>query len=71
MHGALLVRMDDDRTPTQCQGSGSFWMEIKQSDTAMISVVLTYWAQQKTAFTLYIDTWSSGYCAIGQADPVN
>lgn len=71
VHGALLIRMDDDRVPTQCQPSGSFWMRIDQSDTAMISTVLMYWGQGKTSFTIYIDSWAGGYCAIGQADPIN
>lgn len=71
VHGALLIRMDDDRVPTQCQPSGSFWMRIDQIDTAMISTVLMYWGQGKTAFTMYIDSWTGGYCTIGQADPIN
>ena len=71
VHGALLIRMDDDRVPTQCQPSGSFWMKIDQSDTAMISTVLMYWGQGKTGFTMYIDNWTGGYCTIGQADPIN
>lgn len=70
VHGALLVRMDDNRVPTQCAGSNSPWMKIDQSETAMTSVVLSYWLQSKRGFTLYIDTWSSGYCTIGQADPI-
>lgn len=71
IHGALLVRMDDDRVPIQCQAAGSSWLKIDQTDTAMVSTVLTYWAQGKTAFTIYIDSWSSGYCSVAQADPAN
>jgi hypothetical protein len=70
VHGALLVKMDDNRVPTQCAGSGSAWMKIDQTDTAMTSLVLSYWLQGKRGFTLYIDTWTNGYCSIGQADPV-
>lgn len=70
VHGALLVKMDDNRVPTQCAGSGSAWMKIDQAETAMTSVVLSYWLQGKKGFTLYIDTWTSGYCTIGQADPI-
>ena len=71
IHGALLVRMDDDRVPVQCKSSGSYWMKIDQSDSAMVSTFLTYWSQGKTSFTIYIDNWNSGYCSISQVDPLN
>lgn len=70
IRGGILVRMDDDQVPSQCRGSGSAWMKIDQADTAMVSLMLTYWAQGKKEFTLYIESWSSGYCQIGQADPM-
>ncbi len=71
VHGALMVRMDDDRVPTQCAGSGSAWMRVDQSDTAMVSVILSYWMQGKKKFAIYVDTWISGYCSIEQADPLD
>lgn len=71
VRGALMVRIDDDKVPTLCNGSGSFWMRVDQSETAMVSVILSYWMQGKRRFTLYTDGWTSGYCPIGQADPEN
>ena len=69
IHGGLLVRMDGDKVPTDCANSASSWMKISETDTAMTSLILSYWLQGKTRFTLYIDNWSSGYCTIAQADP--
>lgn len=69
IRGALLIRMDDDRVPQTCQGSGTSWMRIDQADTAMVSLMLTYWAQGKRSFVIYVDPWQSGYCAVNQADP--
>lgn len=71
IRGALLVRMDDDKVPQICQASGTAWMKIDQADTAMVSLMLTYWAQGKRSFTIYVDAWQSGYCSINQADPVS
>lgn len=69
VRGALMVRIDDDKVPTVCSSSGSSWMKIEQTETAMTSVVLSYWLQGKKRFTFYSDGLSSGYCSINQADP--
>lgn len=69
VRGALMVRIDDDKVPTVCASSSSSWMRIDQSDTAMTSLVLSYWLQSKRGFTFYSDGLSSGYCSINQADP--
>lgn len=69
VRGALMVRIDDDKVPTVCSPSGSSWMRIEQTETAMTSVVLSYWLQGKRRFTFYSDGLSSGYCSINQADP--
>jgi hypothetical protein len=67
--GGLLIRMDDNLTPTNCVGTPIGWMQISATDTAMISTFLTYWASGKRSFTIYTNPWTSGYCAIGQLDP--
>jgi hypothetical protein len=69
VRGALMVRIDDDKVPTVCSSAGSSWMRIEQTETAMTSVILSYWLQGKKRFTFYSDGLSSGYCSINQADP--
>lgn len=70
--GGLLIRMDDNRVPTSC-GIGQGWMKIDQSDTAMISLVLSYWLQAKKSFSIYVasGTTPDGFCSVQQSDPAS
>lgn len=69
--GALLVRFADNKVPSNCGGAGFGWLRIDQTDTAMISLTLTYWTQRMRRFTVYTTGSSSGYCDVGQMDPAN
>ncbi|MEY8213228.1 MAG: hypothetical protein RPR97_01955 [Colwellia sp.] len=62
----ILISIEGE-VPQNCT-SGNSWMEIKQEDTAMISMALTAWALGKTA-TIYTDSTASGFCRINQFDP--
>lgn len=67
----LMMRMEDSRVPTLCGASSYGWMLVPQSNSAMISVFLTYWASGKKNFTIYIDQTAGSACIVDQIDPVD
>jgi hypothetical protein len=71
MPAGLLIRMDDNGMPTLCGTSAPGWMLVPQSNTAMISVFLSYWTTGKKQFTIYADPVAGGFCTVGQVDPVD
>jgi len=67
----LMIRMDDNRVPTNCGTSSYGWMLVPQANSTMISVFLTYWAAGKKNFTIYADPVANSYCTVGQIDPID
>ena len=63
----LLVRIGANEVPRNCT-SGAVWMEIKQANTAMISLTLTAWTLGKNV-DVYVSPATNGYCQVWQLDP--
>jgi len=63
----VLVRIDANETPQNCTSS-QVWMEIKQENTAMISLTITAWTLGRNV-TVYTTPRAEGYCQVIQVDP--
>jgi len=63
----LLLRIEANEVPESCT-SGQAWMEIKQTDTTLISMTLTAWTLGRSV-DVYTSPASSGYCQVWQLDP--
>ncbi|HHF3406492.1 TPA: hypothetical protein ACPKAL_005116 [Vibrio alginolyticus] len=65
--------MMDSEIPDNCESSPSGWMLIRQENTAMISVVLVVWAENKKSGTVYTSGKSNGvgFCIVNQFDPID
>ena len=65
-----LLIMLDTGVPENCEGASYNWIQVKQENTAMISVVLMLWTTDKKTVTVYTDPrGTSGYCVANQIDP--
>lgn len=65
-----LMIMLDSGIPTNCQGTPSNWMLIKEENKTMISMALAMWASGKKGLTVYTTTVNPGsYCELIQLDP--
>jgi len=63
----LLVRIGSNEVPKNCT-SGNVWMEIKQEDTAMMSMTLTAWTLGRDVI-VYTSPGTGSYCRVTQVDP--
>jgi hypothetical protein len=68
--GGVMVMLDTG-LPDNCEGSPYGWMLIKQSNTAITSVVLAAWVAGKTQGTFYTSGRpnGTGFCVVIQFDP--
>ncbi|WP_233081940.1 hypothetical protein [Rheinheimera soli] len=67
-----LMVMLDTGIPTNCQGTPSNWMLIKEENKTMVSLALAMWASGKRNATVYtVGTSPGAYCEITQLDPVD
>ncbi len=66
-----VMIMLDSGLPDNCSGSPYGWMLIKQSNTAITSVVLAAWVSGKKQGTIYTSGRENGtgYCLVVQFDP--
>lgn len=72
VEGALLIRFDPAVTslPDVCAGSSSSWMAIRESNWAMMAVVLTAIATNNRNVTVYAKgIGDTGFCELIQVDP--
>lgn len=69
--GGIMIMLDSG-LPDNCAGSPYGWMLIKQSNTAITSVVLATWLTGKKQGTVYSSGRENGtgYCLVTQFDPV-
>lgn len=67
----VLIIMDNNNLPDNCQGTTYGWMLIDKEDPAIISVVLAAWASGNTAGTVYTSGIATGdnVCRIIQFHP--
>ncbi|MET1257464.1 hypothetical protein [Aliikangiella maris] len=63
----ILVRIDSSIVPENCT-SGQAWMQIKQENTAMITMIMTAWTLGRNV-TIYTSPTTSSYCNVIQVDP--
>ena len=63
----VLVRIDSNIVPENCT-SGQAWMQIKQENTAMISMIITAWTLGRRV-SIYTSPTTSSYCNVIQVDP--
>jgi len=68
--GGIMIMLDTG-LPDNCAGSPYGWMLIKQSNTAITSVVLATWVSGKKQGTIYTSGRENGtgYCLVTQYDP--
>lgn len=67
VRAGLLVKIENGEVARTCQG-GKSWMQVKQEDTAIISMLITSWTL-KRKITVYTDPTNTGYCQVNQIDP--
>jgi hypothetical protein len=65
-----LMLMLDSGIPTNCQGTPSNWMLIKEENKTMVSMALAMWGTGKKSVMVYTSAVRPGwYCEITQLDP--
>lgn len=67
IRAGLLVQIENGEVARTCQ-SGNSWMQVKQEDTAIISMLITSWTL-KRKITVYTDPTNTSYCQVNQIDP--
>lgn len=68
----LMVMMDAG-PPTNCGTSALYgWMLVPQNSQAITALLLSYWLAGRRDVTIYTEANSgTGYCVVGQLDPVD
>ena len=66
----LMIRLENNAVPDNCQGSPYGWMYIPEQYKTMIALALMAYSQGNKNVTVYTDNYSgAGYCSINQFDP--
>lgn len=65
-----LMIMLDSGILTNCQGTPSNWMLIKEENKTMVSMALAMWGTGKKSIVVYTSPVKPGwYCEVTQLDP--